>query len=123
VALLLEIDQGYRSAAGAGRLPTIAPRRFNPHGESWLPVQHLTRDGWHFTALYSNTARAHELGRTRDWVVIFCYDHAHVEQQCTVVTEHAGDLAGRRVVRGRESECREYYVNVSTRNSSLESVK
>ncbi len=109
VALLLEVDQRYREAATAGSLPTIAPRRFNPRGEAWLPVQHLTRDGWHFTALYSNTARAHELGRTHDWVVLYFYDDDHVEHQCTVVTEHAGELAGRRVVRGREAECRQYY--------------
>jgi hypothetical protein len=109
VALLLEIDREYRDAATAGTLPTIAPRRFNPRGEAWLAVQHATREGWHFTALYSNTARAHELGRTRDWVVIYYYDHDHHERQCTVVTEHAGDLAGQRVVRGREAECRQHY--------------
>jgi hypothetical protein len=27
------------------------------------------------------------------------------EDQCTVVTEHRGPLAGKRVVRGREEEC------------------
>lgn len=111
IPLLLEIDHGYRAAATAGTLPTIAPRRFNPRGEAWLAVQHVTRGGWHFTVLYSNTARAHELGHTRDWVVIYYYDHDHYERQCTVVTEHAGDLAGCRVVRGRESECRQYYAN------------
>jgi DNA polymerase (family 10) len=109
VALLLAVDHDYRAAASAGTLPTIAPRRFNPRGEAWLAVQHVTRDGWHFTALYSNTARAHELGRTRDWVVLYYYDHDHVERQCTVVTEHAGELAGLRVVRGREAECRQHY--------------
>jgi hypothetical protein len=114
VALLLEIDRGYREAAAAGSLPTIAPRRFNPQAEAWLPVQHLTRAGWHFTVLYSNTARAHELDRTRDWVVIYYYDHDHYERQCTVVTEHAGALAGRRVVRGREPECGDYYTACSS---------
>jgi DNA polymerase (family X) len=109
VSLLLEVDCRYREAAAAGSLRTIAPRRFNPRGEAWLPVLHLRQGGWHFTALYSNTARAHQLGRTRDWVVIYYYDHDHQERQCTVVTEHAGDLAGRRVVRGRESECRQHY--------------
>ena len=54
-------------------------------------------------------ARAHELGRTRDWVVIYYYDGEHVEAQCTVVTETRGALAGRRVVRGREEECRAHY--------------
>ena len=46
-----------------GTLTTIAPRRFNPEGKSWLPVMHTRRGAWHFTALFSNTARAHELGR------------------------------------------------------------
>jgi len=109
IATLLEVDLEYRDKAAAGRLRTIAPKRFNPTGESWLPVLHAEREGWHFTALYSNTARAHELGRTRDWVVIYYYDGEHVEAQCTVVTEARGALAGRRVVRGREEECRAHY--------------
>jgi DNA polymerase (family 10) len=116
LALLLEVDRDYRAAASAGKLPTIAPRRFNPRAEAWLPVQHATREGWHFTALYSNTARAHELGRTHDWVVLYYYDDDHVERQCTVVTEPAGELAGLRVVRGREAECRQYYAAHATRH-------
>ena len=109
VKLLLEIDREYREKAAAGRLPTIAPRRFNPRGEAWLPIMHASRGGWHFTVLYSNTARAHELGRTRDWVVVYFYDGEHAEGQHTIVTEARGALAGRRVVRGREAECRAFY--------------
>jgi DNA polymerase (family X) len=71
-----------------------------------LPVLHTERDIWHFTALYSNTARAHELGRTDDWVVVYYYDGDHQEGQCTGVTETHGALAGNRVVRGREFEGR-----------------
>jgi putative hydrolase len=109
VALLLDVDREYREGAQAGRLPTIAPRRFNPDGEAWLPVLHTERGAWHFSALYSNTARAHELGRTRDWVVIyFAADGAH-EGQRTVVTETTGTLAGLRVVRGLEAACRDFY--------------
>lgn len=107
VEILLSVDAEYRKKANAGELPTIAPKRFNPEGKAWLPVMHLTRDGWHFSVLYSNTARAHELDRTRDWVVVYYYDDEHHEGQHTVVTETRGPLAGRRVVRGRESECRE----------------
>ncbi|WP_119287264.1 helix-hairpin-helix domain-containing protein [Azohydromonas sediminis] len=107
VEALLDVDREYREAAAADRLPKIAPRRFNPSGEAWLPVLHTQRGDWHFTALYSNTARAHELGRTRDWVVIYAEDRDHAERQYTVVTATAGPMAGRRVVRGRESECRE----------------
>jgi Holliday junction resolvasome RuvABC DNA-binding subunit len=109
VATLLAVDHDYRREAEAGRLPTIAPRRFNPTGEAWLPVLHAARDGWQFTALYSNTAQAHQLDRTRDWVVLYHYDDEHAEGQHTVVTETHGPLIGRRVVRGREAECREHY--------------
>jgi putative hydrolase len=109
VGTLLAVDAEYRKGAEAGRLPTIAPRRFNPSGEAWLPVLHTQRDGWHFTALYSNTAQAHQLNRTRDWVVLYFYDDEHAEGQHTVVTETHGPLSGRRVVRGREAQCRVHY--------------
>jgi putative hydrolase len=59
--------------------------------------------------LYSNTAQAHQLNRTRDWVVLFHYDDEHAEGQHTIVTETHGPLTGRRVVRGREPECRAFY--------------
>ncbi|MEJ2515579.1 MAG: helix-hairpin-helix domain-containing protein [Gammaproteobacteria bacterium] len=109
VKLLLEVDADYREKADAGDLPTIAPKRFNPEGRSWLPIMHADREGWHFTALYSNTARAHDLGKTGDWVVVYFYDADHEEGQHTIVTETRGPLEGRRVVRGREAECRDYY--------------
>ena len=109
VECLLEIDREYRAGAEAGTLPTIAPRRFNTKGEAWLPVLHTQRGDWHFTALFSNTARAHDLGRVRDWVVIYGEDKEHGERQYTVVTAATGTLAGRRVVRGREADCREWY--------------
>lgn len=102
VETLLDVDREYRSKAAAGRLPLIAPKRFNPQAKSWLPVLHTVRDPWHFTVLYSNTARAHELGKTRDWVVVYFYDGDHTERQCTIVTEARGPAAGKRVVRGRE---------------------
>jgi hypothetical protein len=62
------------------------------------------------TALFSNTALAHELGRTRDWVVIYFGRAGGPEHQRTVVTERLWPLAGRRVVRGREAECRAYWL-------------
>ena len=108
VSLLLNVDETYRGAAEMDALPRIAPRRFNPGGERWLPIYHVERDGWDITALYSNTRRAHDLERTRDWVVVYYHrdgDHG----QATVVTSHARGLEGRRVVRGREPECRRYY--------------
>jgi DNA polymerase (family 10) len=105
IRLLLEVDRDYRKLARAGTLPKIAPRRFNPERRTWLPVMHTERDGWHFTVLFSNSARAHQLGRTADWVVIYFYDGEHEEGQQTVVTETHGRDKGRRVVRGREAEC------------------
>jgi len=113
IAVLLDVDRDYRDKAASGKLPTIAPRRFNPEGKSWLPVLHSERVGWHFTALFSNTAQAHRLGKVSDWVVIYFYDHEHAEGQHTVVTETRGPLAGRRVVRGRESECKAHYAQPS----------
>jgi putative hydrolase len=109
VQLILQVDQQYRQKAKAAELPMIAPKRFNPEGKAWLPVMHVTKQGWHFTALFSNTARAHQLNRTDDWVVIYFYDDQHHESQHTVVTETHGALSGQRVVRGRETECHEYY--------------
>ena len=69
VALLLTVDREYLDKAAAGALRTIAPKRFNPSGEAWLPVLHTQREDWEFTALFSNTQKAHELNKTRDWVV------------------------------------------------------
>lgn len=108
VAMLLDVDAEYREKADAGRLRKIAPKRFNPKGEAWLPVLHTERDDWHFTALYSNTARAHDLGKIHDWVVIY-FDRNGSQSQVTVVTETSGPLEGKRVVRGREVACRKYY--------------
>ncbi len=105
VDMLLDIDRRYREQAAAGKLPKIAPKRFNPEGRAWLPILHTNRGKWHFTALFSNTARAHELGRTDDWVVIYYYDDDHQEGQNTVVTETKGPLKGERVIRGREADC------------------
>jgi len=111
VDMLLDVDEQYRREAAAGTLPLIAPRRFNPEGKAWLPVLHTSRDPWHFTVLYSNTARAHELGRTHDWVVVFFHDDDHREAQRTVVTETHGALAGLRVVRGEEAACATLYAS------------
>ena len=109
VDLLLAVDRQYLDQAFTGELPKIAPKRLNPKGEAWLPILHTEQAGWHFTAMFSNTARAHELHKTQDWVVIYFYDDHHQEGQHTLVTETHGPLQGRRVVRGRETECRRYY--------------
>ena len=110
VSLLLETDKEYREKAYNDELRKIAPKRFNPEGKKWLPIMETGRKGWKMTALFSNTKRAHELGKTDQWVVIY-YEKVDNEGQATVVNGRRGELRGRRVVRGREKECREYYRN------------
>lgn len=108
VAQLLAVDREYRERAEQNRLHRIAPRRLNPAHEAWLPVQHTRDERWEYTALFSNTARAHELGKTHDWVVIYWQDDGAAGQS-TAVTAASGPLRGRRIIRGREAECEEYY--------------
>lgn len=108
VVELLDVDREYRDKAEKNQLPRIAPRRMNPTREAWLPILHTRRGETDYTALFSNTPLAHRLGRTDDWVVIYPENGAS-ERPFTVVTERRGTLKGRRVVRGREDECRELY--------------
>ena len=107
---ILDVDTEYRRQAAAEELPKIAPRRFNPDHKRWLPILHTTRGERHYSAMFSNTPRAHQLNMTSDWVVIY-YDGAGGERQCTVITSHYGPLQGRRIVRGRELECLRHYLN------------
>jgi hypothetical protein len=109
VEILLDVDQEYRSKAQTNQLKKIAPKRFNPKAETWLPILHTNREDWHFTVLFSNTARAHRLGKVDDWVVVYFHADSGGEAQRTIVTETRGPLTGKRVVRGRESECFSIY--------------
>jgi hypothetical protein len=102
---LLNVDREYREKAAVGELQLIAPERFNPTGDRWLPVLHTRRGARRYTALYSNTERAHRLGRSRDWVVLYAQD-ATGEHQYTIITSTHGALRGHRVVAGRERQCR-----------------
>jgi hypothetical protein len=115
VGELLDVDAEYRRRARDRTLPRIAPRRFNPSHRAWLPVLHAEREGRHYTALFSNTARAHEFGTTHDWVVIYRDDRGG-DGQWTVVTARLGPLRGRRVVRGRERECEQHYATRGDRD-------
>jgi ribosomal protein S13 len=108
VALLLQLDEEYRHRAANDELRRITPRRFNPNNEKWLPIMEVERQGWAFTLLFSNTERAHDLGKTHDWVIIYYQSENH-SGQATVVTGRYGALEDKRIVRGREAECREYY--------------
>ena len=99
-----------RNGRGAGWGPEegrAMVRRFNPEGRPWLPILHTTRGGRHYTALFSNTARAHELGTTDDWVIIYRDDDGD-HGRWTVITSNFGRSRGRRIVRGREQECEGY---------------
>ncbi len=101
---LLDIDEEYRRLSKQGKLPRITPRRFNPTNAAWLPVLHTQRGDRHYTALFSNTERAHELGMTHDWVVIYRDDN-NDHGRWTVITAQYGRVRGHRVVLGREVEC------------------
>lgn len=117
VALLLDVDREYREAVAAGRLRKIAPRRFNPTHAAWLPIMHAERADWSFTAMFSNTALAHRLGRTRDWVVVYYHRSDTPEGQATIVTERTGRQRGQRVVRGRERESIAHWTDFAQRAS------
>ena len=111
---LLDVDREYREGAKAGTLPTIAPRRFSPEKKAWLPILHTQRGDRHYTALFSNTARAHKLGTTRDWVILYLDDETG-SQRCTVITSHHGPSEGRRIIAGRETESQEYFEGLNLR--------
>jgi hypothetical protein len=108
VSELLDVDREYREKAAAGQLQRITPRRFNPMREAWLPILHTRRGTRQYTALFSNTARAHQAGKTRDWVVLYS-DNGSADTRHTVITATFGPLRGRRVVAGREHECQAFY--------------
>ena len=102
---ILDVDREYREKAAQGSLVRIAPRRFNPRRIAWLPILHTERDGRHYTALFSNTARAHRLGRTDDWVVIYWDgDNVAGEGRCTVITARGRGGLDRRIVRGYDDQ-------------------
>ena len=65
VADLLAVDREYRERSADGELPTVAPRRFNPEQEPWLPLFELKRGDWYYRALFSNPALAHRLRQFR----------------------------------------------------------
>ena len=108
VGTILEIDEEYRKKASAGKLKKIAPRLLNPEKKAWLPILVKEHEGFKFTVMFSNTATAHKLGKTADWVVVY-FAKGKGENQCTVVTESRGTLKGKRVIRGREKECERHY--------------
>jgi hypothetical protein len=105
---LFDIDREYRQRADEGSLPMVKRTQENPHHDQWLPVLHTDRDGRHYTAMFSNTARAHQLHATRDWVVVY-RDDANAHGRWTIITSQFGKLNGHRIIRGREEDCQAYY--------------
>ena len=105
---LLSVDAEYRREVAIGSLPKIAPKRFNPDGEVWLPILHTQRFGRHYTALYSNTAHAHEANTVGDWVIVHRDDHA-APGRWTIITSQFGPVAGHRLVLEHEPECEAFY--------------
>jgi hypothetical protein len=113
VCELLEIDRQYRKQAQRGRIPHVAPRRYNPTRAAWRPVLRISRGLRQYRVLFTNTARSHELGSFDDWVIIHREDGGGYGQW-TVITSRYGPLRGRRIVRGREAECKAYYRELRT---------
>lgn len=106
---ILDIDAEYMLKAKQDTLPKVAPTKFNPGDVAWLPILHTVRQDRHYTALFSNSARAHELNTTKDWVVVYRDDDKQ-HGRWTVITSQFGKLRGCRIIRGREDECREWYL-------------
>ena len=115
VSEILDVDLEYRRKSNQGVLPKITPRRFNLRHEKWLPILHTSRGAHHYTAMFSNTPRAHQLKKTFDWVVIY-FDGRGGERQCTVITSAYAPLAGKRIIKGREPECMEHYLHPAARD-------
>jgi hypothetical protein len=84
---LLDVDREYREKAPAIR------------------VLHTRRGPRRYTALYSNTERAHRFGRTHDWVLLYVRE-GDDEYQYTVITATRGLMRGHRIVAGHERACR-----------------
>jgi hypothetical protein len=81
----------------------------------------VERHGRHFTAHFANTANSHRFGHVRDWVVIRSDDKSAFGVW-TVVTAARGECRGKRVVKGRERECQDYYRSAKTTQLRLPSV-
>ena len=88
VSELLDIDREFRAKAHL------------------VPVLHTRRGPRRYTALYSNTERAHRVGRTHDWVLVYVRD-GDDERQYTVITATRGVMRGHRIVAGHERACRD----------------
>ncbi|MEZ4719255.1 MAG: hypothetical protein R2851_24675 [Caldilineaceae bacterium] len=98
----------YRRKAAAGDLHKIAPSASTRTTRRGCPS--CTRRAIRGTLPYSSPtpSLAHELDKTDDgWSST--YEKDGDENQATVITATRGALEGKRIVRGRETECQRYY--------------
>ncbi|MCA9135313.1 MAG: hypothetical protein KDB00_01105 [Planctomycetales bacterium] len=110
---ILDVDAEYMKKAAEDKLPKVAPLKFNPGNVAWLPILHTQRGDRHYTALFSNSARAHDLNTTKDWVIVYRDDDQY-HGRWTVITSQFGKLWGCRIIRGREDECQQFYLKRRT---------
>jgi DNA polymerase (family X) len=89
IAELLQLDAAYRRLVQQQQLP-----------RPWQGQ----REGYRYRIDFCRQPQA----RKRDWVTIQFQSQQRAGQRI-VLTATQGDLAGRRIVRGRESECRDHY--------------
>lgn len=74
----------------------------------------ISRGSRQYRALFSPTSLARRMGMSADWVIIE-QEVAGPNPKWTVVTEWRGLMKGKRVVRGREAECFDFYAVSRTR--------
>ncbi|WDQ14852.1 helix-hairpin-helix domain-containing protein [Rhodopirellula sp. P2] len=103
---LLHIDGEYRKRVAEGTLTQI--HLAGQSSSSAIPVWHTEQAGRHYTAMFSNTARAQQQHATQDWVIVF-RDDANAHGRWTIITARFGELSGFRIVLGREQDCVAYY--------------
>ena len=80
-------------------------REFRESGQGLL---HTIRGDRRYTALFSPSALAFRMGRACDWVTIDL-EVPGPNLRWTVVSEWRGPMKGKRVVRGREMDCFQFY--------------
>jgi hypothetical protein len=105
---LLDVDSEYRRGVQEGTLMQINSPGQDSSQHASIPVMHTEREGRHYTAMFSHSARAKQHHATNDWVIIF-RDDTNAHGRWTIITARFGELSGFRIVLGREEDCVTYY--------------
>lgn len=100
---LLALDRLYWRKAARGELPRVAPDRFNPLAEAWLPLMHIESRGWWFSVMNANAGRADGLATAGSDVRIYFAGQGACERVRLIESVRSGSSIRRRV-RGREAE-------------------